>query len=283
MIPKVALCTQTRSGSSMMMMVLEAGGLIVEKPSKPEDPNSLKRLRNPYGTFEIGMKGGFQGIVGSTKFMNPRSFDSIPATYKKIYLFRDVEEIIRSWDEVWARGGIVNPNRDRILQACRDDQRDWLAVIAKHPEILRLEYNEVCADPAKAVQKLGDYLDSSDFHFDKVKAEAAIDRSLYRDRTDPGVVYPVEVVKPEVKQRGVFKMSAPVLTTTQNVTNGQVIFTWTSTTTNPDGTSSSNTISEPPMSRAQAIQTQNQLTASQNILAARLASIALALANESLV
>jgi len=49
-IPRICLCGQARSGTSMMMRVLQAGGLIIDQ--EDVDTDILALLRNPYGLFE---------------------------------------------------------------------------------------------------------------------------------------------------------------------------------------------------------------------------------------
>ncbi len=187
-IPRVCLCSQGRSGSSMMMRVLRAGGLIVDVQSDDfTSQKDLELLRNPYGTFESSATV-FSGVfANSVKMLRPELFTTIPKDYMIIFITRDIKGITASWNQVIGTGISQGRNMatiDYVAHAI-DRKSKWDSIIASNPNFLHLDYDTVCSNPQAMAQSVATYLQTPQFPkftFNQVAAALAVDTSLYINR-----------------------------------------------------------------------------------------------------
>lgn len=175
-----------RSGTSMLMQILDAGGIPsdFDQDSRPPDDD------NPRGYFEL--EGG--KIIN--KLMNKEfSFESYKGTfikitayglkflpkgnYKIIYSQRNIEEILDSMEKM-AR--IQDENRDdtRIVFTKLNEMIMSQIKEREDIDVLFVNYNEIVANPTENVTKIYDFLGSTEFDLDRMIA--AVDKSLYRKR-----------------------------------------------------------------------------------------------------
>jgi hypothetical protein len=180
--PRVCLCGQGRSGTSMMMRVLRAGGLTLDvEPELP--PEALAALRNPHGVFENRkqlLRATGEKFVNSFKLIDPTLFARVPADYRVIFISRPLEQILKSWEEVANRLG--NKTAEVYRSHARTHNAAWGEVVSKLTGVLVLDYNAVAADPAKMARSVAGYLDTHLFAFDQAAAAAAVDTALYINR-----------------------------------------------------------------------------------------------------
>ncbi len=175
-----------RSGTSMLMQILHAGGvpMAFDNSTRPPDEN------NPKGYFELeggkiinklmeenfpleAFKGQFIKITAyGLKFLPP-------GRYRVIYSERDIEEILDSMEKM-----------ARIDDTNRGDTRDVFVklntvmkdIILKREDmaVLLVNYNKILKDPKDSIQEIHDFLDSSDFRVDQMVR--CVDQKLYRKR-----------------------------------------------------------------------------------------------------
>jgi tetratricopeptide (TPR) repeat protein len=185
----VAVSGLPRSGTSMLMQMLAAGGM-------PVLTDSLRGADedNPRGYFEFEpVKKLFRGadwlpeakgkavkIVAPLLLGLPRD---LPC--RVIFVERDLDEILDSQAKMIARAGGVAaplPARRELLRAeyARTVSRakEWLS---NRPETawLMLNYAEVLADPHAAAARLLEFLDGC---LDLERAASLVDASLHRNR-----------------------------------------------------------------------------------------------------
>ena len=183
-IPRVVLCSQARSGSSMMMRLLQAGGLTVD--FSPETDQAKAFYRNPYGLFEnrAGILAG--QFVNSFKLLDPTQFTNVPTDYKIIFIQRNLTAILASWQEIATRG--TAEGRDltawlaSVIALANTNKTAWATILAANPTVLVLDYNTVCSNPNIAAQTIANYLNTSTFTFDTQAAAATIDTTLFVNR-----------------------------------------------------------------------------------------------------
>jgi hypothetical protein len=183
-IPRIALCAQARSGSSMMMEALEAGGLFVDKSDEP-DALILELFRNPRGLFE-NSKETSKGIFNNTvKVLQLNQIANIPADYKLIFLNRSFNEILASWQQVIATGTVQGRDMTKVdyIGVARERNTLWETVRAATTNKLELEYNAVVADPLTAMTAISAYVNTPDFTFNVDEAVKVIDANLYIKRS----------------------------------------------------------------------------------------------------
>jgi hypothetical protein len=176
-----------RSGTSMMMRMLEAGGL----------PVVTDRLReadidNPMGYYEFEPvkkvkedQGWLEDAQGKAVKMVYSLLYHLPATsrYRVLFMRRKLEEVLASQRKMLERLGKADDKISdaQMAQMFRSQLQKFDAWIKGQPNfaILEVDYNGVVADPAEQAQKINTFLGG------QLNAEAmskVVDTSLYRNR-----------------------------------------------------------------------------------------------------
>ena len=175
-----------RSGTSMLMQILHAGGvpMAFDRTTRPPDEN------NPKGYFEL--EGGkiINKLMDKTfpiedfkgRFIKITAFGLkyLPAGhYRVIYSERDIEEILDSMEKM-----------ARIEDTGRSDTRDVFVklntviidLISKREDmdVLLVNYNQILKNPKDNIRKIHDFLNSSNFSFEQMVG--CVDQKLYRKR-----------------------------------------------------------------------------------------------------
>lgn len=175
-----------RSGTSMLMQILEAGGvpMAFDTASRPPDDN------NPKGYFEL--EGGkiinklMENKFPLTDFLG--QFIKItayglkflaPGNYKIIYSQRNIEEILDSMEKM-AR--VHDDNREETREVFVKLNRMIIKLIQdrEDADVLFVNYNEIVADPQKEIKKIYDFLAAEGLDLEKMIA--SVDQNLYRKR-----------------------------------------------------------------------------------------------------
>jgi predicted AlkP superfamily phosphohydrolase/phosphomutase/tetratricopeptide (TPR) repeat protein len=178
-----------RSGTSLMMQMLEAGGL----PAMT-DPERAADVDNPRGYYE------WEAIKQIAK--KPELLDAplaegraikcismllpaLPAKhqYKVIFMLRPIAEVVASQGAMTSRLGTTGANLEpeqleRGLRAHREEMRRW-AQTAPHIEWLEIEYPALVADPAPEIAKVVEFLGLDRVPNEK-GMETVIDPRLHR-------------------------------------------------------------------------------------------------------
>ncbi len=175
-----------RSGTSMLMQILDAGGIPSEfdQDSRPPDDD------NPRGYFEL--EGGkiinklmnkefaFEPYKGKFVKITAYGLKFLPeGNYKIIYSQRNIEEILDSMEKM---AKIQDENREdtRIVFTKLNEMIIRQIKERKDIDVLFVNYNEIVANPSENIKKIYDFLGSTEFDLDKMIA--AVDKSLYRKR-----------------------------------------------------------------------------------------------------
>jgi hypothetical protein len=175
-----------RSGTSMLMQILDAGGFPsdFDQGSRPPDDD------NPRGYFEL--EGGkiinklmnkefsFEPYKGKFIKITAYGLKFLPkGDYKIIYSQRNIEEILDSMEKM---AKIQDKDREdtRIVFTKLNDM--IISQIKEREDIavLFVNYNEIVASPTENVTKIYDFLGSTEFDMERMIA--AVDKSLYRKR-----------------------------------------------------------------------------------------------------
>jgi hypothetical protein len=176
-----------RCGTSMMMRMLEAGGmeLLVDNIRKPDEDNP-----KGYYEFEVVKKiredaSWLEGAAGKVFKMVSMLLYDLPAdrNYRVIFMRRDLEEMLASQRKMLERNGKSVENYDngemgRLYAAHLIDIEKWLGE-QKNMEVLYVNYNDTIHDPEETAlgvnRFLGNMLDVSEML-------KMVDGSLYRQR-----------------------------------------------------------------------------------------------------
>jgi predicted AlkP superfamily phosphohydrolase/phosphomutase/tetratricopeptide (TPR) repeat protein len=178
-----------RSGTSIMMQLLEAGGMPVLT-----DKQRAADVDNPRGYYEweaikqIGKKPELlddETVEGHAVKCVSMLLPAMPAKhqYKVIFMLRPIAQVVASQRAMTSRLGTTGANLDpeqleRGLRAHREDIRKW-AANASHLEWLEVDYPELVRAPAHAITKLVEFLGPERLPNEKGMA-AVVDPALHR-------------------------------------------------------------------------------------------------------
>jgi len=174
-----------RSGTSMMMQILNAGELpMAFDSSRQPDEN------NPKGYYELEggkiinklMSGSFSFDKHKGKFVKITAYGLKylpPGSYKIIYMERNIEEILDSMEKM---AGIKDKNRDETRKSFVKLNQMIKNFIANRDDVklLYVNYNEMISNPEHGIRRIVSFLNLSDVNLDKMMQ--SIDKKLYRQR-----------------------------------------------------------------------------------------------------
>jgi hypothetical protein len=176
-----------RTGTSMMMKMLDAGGI----------PALIDNIRtadedNPKGYYEFEPvkktkedASWLNQAPGKVVKMVHLLLLDLPTEreYRVVFMKRNIEEVVASQNVMLQRHGKDTDSlpEERLIEVFEAQLLKVGVYLKEHPnfKVLELNYNEVLADPVPAVQALNDFLGGS------LNTEAMIhvvDPSLYRQR-----------------------------------------------------------------------------------------------------
>lgn len=177
-----------RSGTSMMMKMLEAGGkTILTDNLREADAN------NPKGYYEFErvkqMKDGDFGwlpdAVGKVVKIVTGLIAYLPPDYhyKVVFMQRDLHEVLSSQKKMLGRLGKGDDNipDDKMAKTYEDHVRQVKAWLVRQAniEVLYVNYNTMIADATESLQKVNTFLGGA---LDVQKMASVVDRELYRER-----------------------------------------------------------------------------------------------------
>ncbi len=175
-----------RSGTSLMMQMLAAGGLplLTDLERKPD-------IDNPRGYCEwepIKLLPKDPDLIdqaeGKAVKVISQLLLSVPAgrNYKLIFMERPLPEVLASQDEMLKRrGSTQSVDPARLTSAFRDHLREIIAWLEDRTDIpvCRVGYRRVLIDPIAASKTVRDFLEL-DLDVDTMAHQ--VDPSLYRNR-----------------------------------------------------------------------------------------------------
>jgi hypothetical protein len=177
-----------RSGTSMMMRMLEAGGMpvVVDHDRKPDADNP-----NGYYEFEAVKKlkidsAWVNGAVGKAlKAIYVLLYD-LPKDfrYRVIFLRRSLQEVITSQDTMLKRSGAATGSMDQQILARHFEAQlkqidAWLQRQA-NMAVLYIDYSDAVRDPVGSAARVAQFLGGT---LDPAKMAATVDSGLYRQRS----------------------------------------------------------------------------------------------------
>lgn len=172
----VVLVGQPRSGTSMMMRMLNFGGVDIEykhevanKEMFGKNMNLMERMslfRNIHGFFEITTPS----YTKCFKCLKIESLKKVPKDWKVVYIERDLESIKSSWKRIIENIDFL----DKYISNINEIKKEL-----EGRQVLSLNYDEVHKNPRKTAEQLKNFLGE---FFDVERSIKAVDQSLYVDR-----------------------------------------------------------------------------------------------------
>jgi len=187
--PVVIVSGLPRSGTSMLMKMLEAGGLqIMSDAARSAD------VDNPKGYFEHERIKDLEKETdksylreGRGKALKVISFliQHLPDEndYRVIFMRRDLDEVLSSQDKMIQRLGAADAAADReaMKEAYRNDIVRTRLLCRKRSnfEMIEIQYKATVEDPAETARRVNEFLGG---RLDEAAMRRAVDESLYRNR-----------------------------------------------------------------------------------------------------
>ncbi len=178
-----------RSGTSLMMQMLEAGGVPLLT-----DHERVADVDNPKGYYEwepikqIGKKPDLldeEGLEGRAIKCISMLLSKMPTkhSYKVIFMTRPIEEVVVSQramvNRLATRGAELDTEQlQRGMTAHRHEMRSWLKS-APHMESIEVDYPTLIKDPQSVIPRIVEFL-GSDRLTTPEKMASVVDASLYR-------------------------------------------------------------------------------------------------------
>lgn len=186
--PIVIVSGLPRSGTSMMMKMLEAGGLTVMT-----DAIRQADIDNPKGYYEYERvknleketdKSYVRGARGKVLKVISFLLKDLPDDnyYRVIFMRRHLDEVISSQNKMLdRRGEDAIQDRETMAEAYRNHLAAVKILIRKRPnlEMLEFRYDEAVRNPKDAARSVNTFLGGK---LDERAMSAVIDGELYRNR-----------------------------------------------------------------------------------------------------
>jgi hypothetical protein len=174
-----------RSGTSLMMQLLHAGGIpALTDHVRAPDPD------NPRGYYEFErvkkVKDDAAWLPDArgrvVKMVSQLLYDLPPTErYRIVFMERDLDEVLDSQEKMLRRLGRPAAPRDEMTRAFGlhlTRLHRWLGE-QPHFAVLRISYADVVARTAEAVEHVNDFLGG---RLDPIAARGVVDPSLYRNK-----------------------------------------------------------------------------------------------------
>ncbi len=174
-----------RSGTSLMMQMLDRGGLgVVTDNIRTADTD------NPKGYYEFervkkvkedsawlpDARGKVVKMISLLLFDLPKS-----ETYRVVFMERELEEVLDSQEKMLARLGKASAPREQIGKHFRlhlAKLKSWLA-LQPNIQLIYVSYNDLMQTPAETAARINEFLGGE---LNVEKMTSAVDPSLYRNR-----------------------------------------------------------------------------------------------------
>jgi hypothetical protein len=188
--PVIVVSGLPRSGTSMTMKMLEAGGVPVFT-----DGVRTADVDNPKGYFELERvkdlareedPSWVTAARGKAIKVISYLLKDLPPTlnYKVLLMRRDLDEILASQAKMLAnRGEEADTDDGRMREIFQDHiwRASYLLRHQRHFDAIDVEYRAVLTDPGPAAARINAFLGG---RLDVARMQAVVDESLYRNRRE---------------------------------------------------------------------------------------------------
>jgi hypothetical protein len=179
-----------RSGTSMMMKMLEAAGLPImtdhERTADEDNPKGYFEYERVKDLAEEEDKSWVRDARGKVVKVISHLLEYLPDDnfYRVILMRRDVSEVLASQNKMLVRRGEENPVEDekakeQYLRHLVDVQ--YLARKRPNFEMIEVNYREALDDPLPFVTSVNEFLGGQ---FDVEAMASVVDPELYRNRRE---------------------------------------------------------------------------------------------------
>jgi len=187
--PIVVVSGLPRSGTSMMMRMLSAGGLEVmtdgERGADVDNPKGYfeyERIKNlEHEADKSYLRDGRGTVVKAISFLIKDLPDD--NDYRVVFMRRDLDEVLSSQEKMIDRLGSTDTHADReaMKEAYRNDIVRTRLLCRNKPnfELIEVHFKAAVDDRSDAARAVNAFLGG---HLDEAKMAEAVDAALYRNR-----------------------------------------------------------------------------------------------------
>ncbi len=186
--PIVVVSGLPRSGTSMTMKMLEAGGLslVIDgiRTADEDNPKGYYEDERVKDLGEIDDKSWLADSRGKAIKVISYLLKDLPGShnYKVLFMRRDVHEILASQAKMLERRGETSDTSDERMIELYDDHL-WkvnrLLQREAHLDVLDVPYTSVLENPRQLADRIRDFLG---LPLDAAKMAGVVDERLYRNR-----------------------------------------------------------------------------------------------------
>ncbi len=187
--PIVVVSGLPRSGTSMMMKMLESGGLAIltdgERKADVDNPNGYYEVERVKHLEKDTDKSWLREARGKVVKVISFLIKDLPDDnfYQVLFLRRDLDEVIASQDKMIARLGTENASADgeAMKEAYRNDIVRTRLYCKKRPNfaLLEVHYKDTVDNPGESARAVNAFLGGK---LDEEKMRQAVQAELYRNR-----------------------------------------------------------------------------------------------------
>ena len=186
--PIIVVSGLPRSGTSMAMKMLEAGGLDVitdgVRTADVDNPKGYFELERVKNLYQDEDKAWLKGARGKAVKIISYLLKSLPPenNYKVLLMHRNLEEIVASQNKMLVNRQESSATSDeRALELLDADLRDAKFFLKRRPqfEVLELHYKDTLDQPREQARRIVEFLGEP---LDVEKMAQVVDMQLYRNR-----------------------------------------------------------------------------------------------------
>jgi hypothetical protein len=186
--PIVVVSGLPRSGTSMLMKMLEAGGLSVmtdgQRTADEDNPRGYFEVERIKGLAQEGDRAWLAGARGKAIKVISYLLRSLPRqfNYRVVFVSRDLDEVLASQGKMMARRGETDEiPPEKMRELFEKDLGRARHLLAYEPqfESLEVEHAAILARPLEQAGRIAGFLGG---RLDVQAMAAAVDPALYRNR-----------------------------------------------------------------------------------------------------
>jgi hypothetical protein len=207
--PVVLVSGLPRSGTSMLMQMLQSGGMpiVTDQIRTPDDDNpkgyhELERVKELDKTADKNWLKSYRGqVIKTISFL----LQDLPLdlNYQVLFMRRNLDEVLRSQNKMLERSGTTGAGTsdEKMRQNYEFHLRKVYYWLGHRPnfQVLYLDYSAVVEDPRREAKRITAFL-SRNLNVEAMAS--AVESGLYRNRH-------ATVTPPPGSERGVYAASPP--------------------------------------------------------------------------
>ncbi|MBM4196677.1 MAG: sulfotransferase [Gammaproteobacteria bacterium] len=186
--PVIIVSGLPRSGTSMLMNMLQAGGMPLlvdgERAADTDNPRGYFELERVKSLGEQADRSWLREARGRAVKVISHLLKELPPDnhYRVLFAVRDLGEVVRSQNTMLGRRGELNPVDDmKALDLYRRHLVNVQVLARTRPnfEFLEIGYADALAAPAGTARRIRRFVGRP---LDEARMAAAVDAALYRNR-----------------------------------------------------------------------------------------------------